>query len=291
MTRAASSHPGQRFGRLARFTRILAADLREGFRETRRWYAAEAAMLLALSCSLFITTGPWDPKRVFSLGDHLVNLVEGAPAFSFDPGGTFVFPATWALVVLSALYLTLWYPARDLAGFGAHVLVAGRSRWAWWLSKCCWVVCSSLVSCALGLGTALVVTAASGGELALDAPRALAAARDWTLRAAFDQRELVTFLLGVPVALGALGLVQLALSVAWHPVIAFAASLAQLVLAAFVVTPLLPGNALMAVRSLALVEGGIAAGKGLAASLALGVLGIVFGGLAFSRIDLIDKER
>lgn len=273
--------------------RLLLVDLAEGFRSLWQWYMGAVVLFAVVSSSLVLQALALGmPLTGLSIGDFLLYYFAGTSQFFAFGGDPFRLPAIWAFVCLFALYLVLWYPYRDLLGFGRAAVVVGGSRWRWWLVKCVWVVVAIAVFCLCAFVVAVASSLLVGGYLALSISEEM----PFLLGLRESQLAEPPYLMGPSIAvvaasLIALALFQLFLSLVVGPVASFACLISILFLSAFYFNPLLIGNSMMLARSDCLMEGGVSffTGIGIAASLA--GASIAVGGLLFSRMDITDKER
>ena len=274
-----------------RYARYLGLDVREGWRCLARWYGAAVGLFLLVIGALRLMAGA--PFAELSLGDYLVAYTSGMKEQVYTASEPFRFPAMWAAVFLFAAYLTLWFPHRDLAGMGSHVLVAGGSRWAWWLAKCTWTVLAVLLFWAVAWAVALGWTALSGGALSLSTLEKLPEVLQMRITGVpFDPAAMALFLfVGVPVATCALCLLQQAVAFAAGPLVGYAASVSVLLLSAFTVSPWLIGNAMMAARCSDLVFAGVSVADGLLACAVVAVASVVGGGVRFCHGDVLGRKE
>lgn len=271
---------------------MIAVDIKEGMLEVRWWLAAAALLFSVQSASLFLSASAQDLPATFSLGEHLFSYLEGMLPFTGGADNTFHLPIAWTVLALYGAYLTLWYPANSLAGFGRQLLVAAKSRWAWWFSKCLWVFLVCLAYCAIGLAVACVATGLTGGSFEITTPDNLVKLYGWDQQSRYNPGTAATFLLFVPLSLASICMVQLTASIFISPALAFALTISQLFFAAFFhLVPILPGNYLMAARSLALFPEGYNPVLGIVLSLAIIDICVLAGGSAFSRLDILTKEH
>lgn len=274
-----------------RFVRCFVFDVREGWAALWRWYIATAVLFSLLALSLHLESAG-RMEGTFTLGDYLVSYMAGMKSYFFSYEEPFRFPVAWGVLLMFAAYLTLWYPYHDLMGMGKQVMVSVGSRWSWWFAKCAWVVWSVGLFWAIGCVTAGAWTLLSGGSFSLDISDALPDILDFRRAdVAPTTHGLDIFLfVGVPCALVALCLVQLATSLLLRPVISYAVTLSFPMVSLFYQNPWLIGNELMAARSMSLLLEGVPVMGGMVVSLTLSVVAIVAGGLMFSWIDVFDKE-
>ena len=227
----------------------------------------------------------------FSVGDYLAYLFAGKGPWRLEEGIPFKFPVSWMLLFSLLLYMTLRYPVKDLRGIGALVVVAGQSRWAWWLSKCAWVAVLTGSMLILILVIAVVWAVLTGGDIMWVPSASIEAvvSQEPDLRPE-DMGSMAPFFLGVLVLSVALAEVQLVLSLFVRPLLSFTACFSILFVSACQFSPLLLGNYLIAMRSSALMLDGFDPLAGIATGVAICVLAVILGGIRFSLIDLFDKE-
>lgn len=273
--------------------RLLLVDLAEGFRSLWRWYVGAVVLFATVSASLVLQALALGVSLAgLSIGDFLLYYFAGTSRFFAFGGDPFRLPVIWAFVCLFALYLVLWYPYRDLLGFGRTAIVVGGSRWRWWLAKCVWVIVAIAVFCLCAFVIAAVSSLLVGGRLSLAASEEM----PFLLGLRESQLAELPYLMGPSIAvvfasLAAIALFQLFLSLVAGPVISFACSISILFLSAFYFDPLLIGNSMMLARSDCLMEGGISVSAGVCVAALLAAISILIGGLLFSQMDITDKER
>ncbi|WP_058270892.1 hypothetical protein [Olsenella massiliensis] len=273
--------------------RLINMDLREGLRSVARWYGAAVVLACASGGAYVLTSVASIQKVPWSLGNILAGNLAGMAPFLPSPTDPFRFPVSWAFLLLLLHFITLDYPYRDLMGFGEKVLASAGSRWAWWLSKCVWVVASVLLYWAVHLGVCALFACIPGGGLSLDVSQDLYHMMHLDMNVRPDTGTFALFLVGVPCMTAALCLFQLFLSLVAGQTLSYLASFSILFLSAFYYAcPLLPGNYLMAMRSPGVVGQGFGFPPqwGLALALGVAVFSIVTGGIAFVRMDILGKE-
>lgn len=227
-----------------------------------------------------------------TLGDRLVALTVGCPAYLFDSSRPFIFPIEWAVPLFLNAYLLLWYPFRSLYGHGAQVVVYGGSRWLWWTSKCIWACCVTLLFWSIGYFEAFIATIISDGKLVVQISPCLTDSFDFSgvLRQG-AVCEIVIYLASIPVLMSAIGLIQLAVSLAVHPIIGYSLTTSIIFLSAYGHPSFLIGGYAMASRSSCFISGGMGTAIGLITSTAVMALVIVAGGKYFSTMDLLKRGR
>ncbi|WP_165050327.1 MULTISPECIES: hypothetical protein [unclassified Adlercreutzia] len=272
-----------------RYLCYLACDVREGCLCLWRWYVAAALLFLLLIGALRLMTGV--PFSELALGDYLVSFASGVREQVYSAEEPFRFPARWAAVFMLVSCMTLWFPCRSRAKMGAHLMVVGGSRRAWWLAQCTWVVIAVLLFWLTAFAVALAWTLVSSGDLSLGIHERLPEVLQMRITGEpFDEAALSAFLFaGVPCATCSLCLLQLAVSFAAGPLAGYATTVSVLLLSAFCMRPWLIGNAMMAARCSDLVFAGVSVADGLVMSLVVLLLAVVVGGALFCRGDLLDR--
>lgn len=276
-----------------RLLTLIGADLKSSWKILWRWYAGAAAMLAVLALMFRLQASSLGYQAIaFSAGDYLVSFWAGIKEYTLMDGEPFRFPAAWALVVLVGLCLMLWYPVRNAHGMGVLTTVACGSRWRWWLAKCAWTLIALTLYGLVALVVAALAAIAEGGvpDFAIheELPAILGFRPSQTAPAPYDALPFFAALASVSFGVA---FVQLALAMALAPPVAFGCNVTVLFLSAFYCTPWLAGNYLMAARSDVFMTGGVELWQGLVMGLALSTASIVFGGLWFSRKDLLAKGR
>ncbi|WP_251158474.1 hypothetical protein [Caniella muris] len=191
-----------------------------------------------------------------------------------------------------ALFLVLWYPYRDLMGAGQRLLVQGGSRWAWWVSKVAWVTLSVAVFWLLTAAAALAVCIATGGDVSFEIGQApgIAANLEPSVLSPVPG-DGAAFVAGTLLALVALALLQLTVSLAVSPLCGYGVSVSLFVCAVFIDAPWLVPVYLMGARCEPAVVDGLDPAAGMAVSLAVCVASVLVGGRIFSTMNILPKER
>lgn len=276
------------------FWRMLAVDLRFGTREVAGRFGV-AVLLLAFFTALFRFLTLDDSGNFAALGfiDCFANLFGGISEFSPQYGTRFDMPAPWLCVCLMGAFIVLSYPTQNLESVGIKQCIEAQGRWCWWVSKCLWTVACTFLYWLLAVVIAL---------LASNDPSECPALSPTTVNllgffaagdcAAYSgTKELLLFVAGIPFVLSALYLIQLAVSINTNPFIAFVVTISLLFYSAFYLNGLLPGNYLMLARSDLVIHNGVDAASGIVLAIALGACAVLIGGKAFTRHDLLGRER
>ena len=76
-------------------------------------------------------------------------------------------PILWLSVPILSCYVSFDYMRRDISSVGQQTILRAGSREAWWLGKCVWTLCSTVICYVLALLTILVYCLLQGGEISM----------------------------------------------------------------------------------------------------------------------------
>lgn len=268
-------------------------DIRTGLRASTARLVVVGVVSALLCGYLLLLVGPQGHAgQPLTWGDFIYAQLGGGPESSLIEAKDWTVPITWLFVCALCFYVSLAYPLRDLGNVGKQMIVASGSRWAWWLSKCVYVVVASCVAYGVLLAVALVFSLCCGGGFSLEVSRAVAKA----VNIVPDVLRENTISLLVPVALmslvwAAVALLQLAVSLAAGQVIGFGCVLVLLVASAYKIDGALLGSCLMVSRNMLISTSGVWPDVCMFVTLLVIVSSVVLGGLAFSRMDILGGER
>ena len=297
---------------LRSFPQLFTSDMRYGFSTvTSRLMAVTvvSCVVFFLTYSIVIINMP-EFTGPLTLGECFLCMWTGRLPYDSASEGAFQFPLAWLTLLVLMGYVVADYPTRDLSGIGSHFIVKTQSRWAWWLSKCAWVVVCAFVCWAITIAVCFIaalltgatwdtlvrpgiaVVLEAGKNEATNAVTVTGLLMDkgvWlsTTEATLDP---IPALLGMSLSLAAIMLVQLAISVTLHPIVGLAVYTAIVFFSSYFTTWLLPGTYLMIAKSEAFLTGGMDPLVGAALALTVAALAILFGGLVLNRKDLLGKE-
>lgn len=275
------------------FTTCALHDVRTGLQESVARLVAIALAATLLCGYLLLLVGPQGHAgKPLTWGDFIyVQLGGGAEAPLFE-AKDWVLPIMWLFVCALCFYATLAYPLQDLGNMGKQMIVASGSRWAWWLSKCVYVVIVTCLAYGILLTVALVFSLCCGGGFSLEVSRAVAKALNIVPGMLRENTvSLVCPVALMPLAWAALALLQLAVSFAAGQVVGFGCIAVVLVASAYRIDGALMGSCLMVSRSMLIATSGVWPDVCVFVSLFVAFASIVVGGLAFSRIDILGGER
>lgn len=267
--------------------KLLEHDLRRGL---FRWRLLFIPLLFLLPCAALQSRlasvqagGTWMDYMLFCfLGEASSDLVLSLPTF-------------WLLTVGGCLFLNLDYMLRDLTSAGQQVLVRSGTRRSWYLAKCVWNMASCVEYILLAGASVLLFTLFFGGRAALTNTPELVPALFYGVLfepAAFSVPDLLLAAALMPLlSLMALQTLQMALCLWVRPIVSFLISMALLVAAVFISSPLIPGSGAMVIRSEALVEGGVSPLAAAMAALGIILISAAAGLVRFQHTDILKLEE
>lgn len=280
------------------FFRILLLDLKCGLWSQWKKYMLSILFFVICSGILFLQwrnqqyTLPEEAHTVPTLGDCLLFFFGGCDLYLFDRTRPFIFPAQWMVLLLLVLYLNLYYTNDSLHGIGVQFMTRLKSRSAWWISKSICVTAGVLLYYLLGILTTIVTCLLLGGNLSLQVSPLLPDVMEiYALHTRQPALNLLpAYMLSVCTVLFLCQL-QLVLTVVMRPILSFLILAAYLLLSSYFMSPFLPANYAMPVRSELYVEGGLAVSTGFLTIGILLVLTLLIGWLYFKRTDILNREE
>lgn len=272
------------------FLYCIKADLHGSWRTMCCYIGAAIVLfgLLTFSCWLQAAAdGIEGPK---SFGDVIAYFFSGSKPFAFTRE-RFEFPIGWFVMMMLVAHMTLWYPFRDIRGFGTLVLSRCYTRWSWWVGKCVWVVLCVLVVFAAACLVAYIAVIFGGGDRSLTLSPSFLAMMDISFTSPEEaEQSFSSFLIGVPFAVMVCCLVQLFVSLLFGPTISYVLTASMLTLSVLIGNPLLWGDHLMFLRAVS-SDGATAGSIVEAVALPLWLMiACVGGGIVFSRTDLMGGD-
>lgn len=279
------------------FFRLCKYDLKNGMLREGLKYLISLVLFLGFCIGFVCTKGSNLTTRTF--GDFLFYITAGMEEYVPMPGNVFMFPALWMLLMLVPLYITLYYPFKDLTEYGKNVLVNSKSRSAWWLSKCVWAVASVFLYFLLLWGVIVLFCLCGGGILSLGVSKSLIyklipmpAENIYALSGeGLVSGKLILQMFLMPVLIvSAFSILQMTASLWIKPFFSFCISAGALVLSAYYLHPAFLGNYAMSQRNSILIQNGVRLEIGIMFSAVLLLISCVVGLCAFRRYDILNKE-
>lgn len=279
-----------------KFCKMLWYDLKNGIRQKAWIYFA-----FFVICFIFIgnfyggyirRSGEFvDETASLTMTNLLFYLFQGKEAFSPELGNAFVFPVVWLLIFLLSAYVTLDYPFGNLTEQGIQVITRIRKRKLWWLSKCTWVGCSTILHFALCYLAVAIFCILFGIDISFQyAEYVNADILDMQL-VQCTRAQVIMLVIILPVMTSiAINIFQLCMGFFFQRIYCFLLISVVLFASTYFQTPVAIGNFAMVKRSIYCVENGMRFTDGLFITSAIIVTAILFGCIMIKHFDILKNS-
>ena len=276
------------------FCKCLKYDLKCGLLKEYKKYIVAIGLFLIIGFDFFIKMSDIE----ITVPDYLFYLFFGMEEYVPSPGNKFRFPALWVAVILYVSYITLYYPYKDLNGYGKNILLNTQSKKTWYLSKCMWVTVSTISYFLIGCVVLSLFSIISGAEITADVssnavikliPFITTEQNLFYNDAMYYKVTLLHFILPVVICVMN-NLFQLFLSLFIKPFFSFIFTVSYTIASAYYLKSFMLGNYAMIARSNIFINNGVDFAKGLIISLCVILVVIISGTVLFSKQDILNKE-
>lgn len=276
------------------FCKCLKYDLKCGLLKEYKKYIVAIGLFLIIGFDFFIKMSDIE----ITVPDYLFYLFFGMEEYVPSPGNKFRFPALWVAVILYVSYITLYYPYKDLNGYGKNILLNTQSKKTWYLSKCMWVTVSTITYFLIGLVVLSLFAIISGAEITADVsskvvikfiPFITTEQNLFYNDAIYYKVTILHFVLPVVICVMN-NLLQLFLSLFIKPFFSFIFTVSYTIASAYYLKSFMLGNYAMIARSNIFIDNGVNFTDGLIISLGVILVVIISGTVLFSKQDILNKE-
>ncbi len=276
------------------FYKCLKYDLKCGLLKEYKKYIVAIGLFIIIGFDFFIKMSDIE----ITVPDYLFYLFFGMEEYVPSPGNKFRFPALWVAVILYVSYITLYYPYKDLKGYGKNILLNTQSKKTWYLSKCMWVTVSTIIYFVIGFVVLSLFAIISGAEITADVssnavikliPFITTEQNLFYNDAIYYKVTLLHFILPVVICVMN-NLFQLFLSLFIKPFFSFIFTVSYTIASAYYLKSFMLGNYAMIARSNIFINNGVDFAKGLIISLCVILVVIISGTVLFSKQDILNKE-
>lgn len=276
------------------FCKCLKYDLKCGLLKEYKKYIVAIGLFLIIGFDFFIKMSDIE----ITVPDYLFYLFFGMEEYVPSPGNKFRFPALWVAVILYVSYITLYYPYKDLNGYGKNILLNTQSKKTWYLSKCMWVTVSTITYFLIGLVVLSLFAIISGAEITADVsskvvikfiPFITTEQNLFYNDAIYYKVTILHFVLPVVICVMN-NLLQLFLSLFIKPFFSFIFTVSYTIASAYYLKSFMLGNYAMIARSNIFIDNGVNFTDGLLISLGVILIVIISGTVLFSKQDILNKE-
>ena len=276
------------------FYKCLKYDLKCGLLKEYKKYVVAIGLFIIIGFDFFIKMSDIE----ITVLDYFFYLFLGMEEYVPTPGNKFRFPALWVAVILYVSYITLYYPYKDLNGYGKNILLNTQSKKTWYLSKCMWVTVSTISYFLIGCVVLSLFSIISGAEITADVssnavikliPFITTEQNLFYNDAMYYKVTLLHFILPVVICVMN-NLFQLFLSLFIKPFFSFIFTVSYTIASAYYLKSFMLGNYAMIARSNIFINNGVDFAKGLIISLCVILVVIISGAVLFSKQDILNKE-
>lgn len=228
------------------------------------------------------------------MGDVLLYNFGGMEKYELSVENVFQFPVIWMLLFVMILFVTLSYPMNNLCGFGNKILVKGKSRVKWWLSKCIWNLFCNIIFFGIIFILILCFCSISGIKSGLQVNTDMQAVlfdlgADTSLKphAIMPVGDIVmVFMLSVAICQ-----IQMALGLWLKPIYSFMVMSMVLLLSAYFQSVFVIGNYAMLIRHSWINEDGIDCKVGIPVMCLIIFITVIVGVIRFKKYNIIQEEN
>lgn len=276
------------------FYKCLKYDLKCGLLKEYKKYIIAIGLFIIIGFDFFIKMSDIE----ITVLDYLFYLFFGMEEYVPTPGNKFRFPALWVAVILYVSYITLYYPYKDLNGYGKNILLNTQSKKTWYLSKCMWVTVSTIIYFLVGFVVLSLFAIISGAEITADVsskvvikfiPFITTEQNLFYNDAIYYKVTILHFVLPVIICVMN-NLLQLFLSLFIKPFFSFIFTVSYTIASAYYLKCFMLGNYAMIARSNIFIDNGVNFTDGLIISLGVILVVIISGTVLFSKQDILNKE-
>lgn len=276
------------------FYKCLKYDLKCGLLKEYKKYIIAIGLFIIIGFDFFIKMNDIE----ITVPDYLFYLFFGMEEYVPSPGNKFRFPALWVAVVLYVSYITLYFPYKDLNGYGKNILLNTQSKKTWYLSKCMWVTVSTIIYFLIGFVVLSLFAIISGAEITADVSsnavikfiQFITTEQNLFYNdAMYYKVTLLHFILPVVICIMN-NLFQLFLSLFIKPFFSFIFTVSYTIASAYYLKFFMLGNYAMIARSNIFIDNGVNFTDGLIISLGVILVVIISGTVLFSKQDILNKE-
>lgn len=276
------------------FYKCLKYDLKCGLVNDYKKYLVAVVLFLVAAVDFYIKTDG-NETTVF---DYYFYIFFGMERYVPLPGSKFKFPALWMAVMMYSSYITLYYPYKDLNGYGKNVILFSQNKKLWYLSKCAWTFASTAVYFSVAFVVvgvfALVVGAEPNCDLSMQTVTKLLPYL--TAEEPLFGDDLMYYKLGIvyyflPITVAVTNnLVQLFMSVFIKPFYVFIITVSYAVVSVYYLNGFMIENYAMLGRSTAFVSDGVDLKSGYIICFVV-IISVAFAGMTvFKKQDILNRE-
>lgn len=220
-----------------------------------------------------------------TLADYLTKIFCGMKDFSnADRTATFLIPQEWFIVQIFFVILVSRYPKTDFDERGYQVLIRSKSKKNWWISKCVWVLCNTVLYYSI-IYLVIIAFAHFSGGLSVEAKSDI-----WKNGVVIlnTKKFMVTVFIMPAVVSFTFGIIEMCISFLTSSIIAVFCIITYLVMSAYWCNLILIGNYTMLLRKEEIIGNqGVNSECGVAICFILTALCIIIGYKYMTKTDIL----
>ena len=223
-------------------------DLRNGMWQRRVWLILPIAFFGMALCAIapYIRSSEYN----ITLGGALFKLLEGTLPVNI---GGFHVPIEWLMLQLGCIFFTVEYPTRDMNNFGQQIMIRGKGKGLWLMSKYAWNLLSVITYWLIGYIMFIVFCAIYKVPMTLGVDCKATSGimiEAENLQEYYPARNMVLLLVIMPVLVSvAISFIQMFVAIMLNDIFAVTVSVFILVWSMCMINPLAIGNYSMMQRS------------------------------------------
>lgn len=267
----------------------LQFDFRSGL--TRKQYLLTCPILL-LSCLLAVTEIESCNLCLSTLDFFLYSFAGSFPIFSNIVELELQIPTIWLLIVNGCLYINIGYIVSDFSVLGIQRIIRCTRRYAWFFSKCIWIIVSCMLYLALAFLMIFFMQIGMYGEITF-AP-SIQVLNHLTNGITVHNCTITIadgIIIGIILPLITIitySFFEFVMLFYTKPIISFVFGIAFQVVALCYQSAFVVGNGAMVVRNSILISSGVTTGELLGVMMSVNFLLIIIGYYRFSRMDILE---
>lgn len=274
--------------------KCLKYDLKCGLVKDYKKYLIAVGLFLVAAVDFYIKTDGIE----ITVFDYYFYIFFGMEKHVPLPGSKFKFPALWMAVMMYSSYITLYYPYKDLNGYGKNIILFSQDKKVWYLSKCVWAFVSTAVYFSLAfivVGVfALVVGAEPSCDLSMQTvtkllPYLTAEKPLFSDDSMYYELGIIYYFLPITVAVTN-NLIELFMSLFIKPFYAFIITVSYAVVSVYYLNGFMIGNYAMLGRNTAFISDGVNLKNGYIICFVVIISVAVIGMNVFKKQDILNRE-
>ena len=282
-----------------KYIKLLRFDLQNGM--IRKYILIIIPLFLSMiACvdlhnrvSIINSQGHFPRQFSTSFADYLAYIYGGMAEYDAGAHIPFVFPVRWIIVLFSILFITLNYPYNDMQSVGQQILIRTKGRSLWWLSKCGWNICCTVIfHFVIYLSTiifCLLTQSKILGGVDVELMNVMFTTNRATQVSEIGILPFSLLLLPIAISIG-INLFQMTLSLFIKPIFSFLFISLFMLSSAYYMSPFWIGNYAMPIRYNLMHTNGMLISNGIIVSILLITASIIIGLISFRYYDIINRD-